>query len=282
MRPEAPNIAVPPFAPSIAWVGGEPPAIERLTAVGPVLVHFFDFAQLNSVRALPYVRAWHERYRGAGLTVIGVHSPRFEFSAAPQAVSEATKRLDVSYPVAVDAEYRAWRDYGCRGWPSLFLWRRGGALGWFHFGEGEYVATEEAIQEAIAEARPDFEPPEPLAPLRATDVPGALVIPPSAEVYPGGSSRQPWRASPQQPALEAGYEAGGAYASLDGEGELRVTLDGGEPAQLVIDAPGLYELAEHPRHEAHRLELRPSGGLRVWSLSFAAGVPRNPPARPRG
>lgn len=275
MRPEAPNIAVPPFAPSIAWVGGEPPAIERLTAVGPVLVHFFDFAQLNSLRTLPYLRAWHERYRGAGLTVIGVHSPRFAFTAAPEAVAAATARLGITYPVAVDSEYRVWRDYGSRAWPSLFLWGQGGALAWFHFGEGEYAATERAIQELVSAARPDAELPDPLEPLRPTDAPGALVVPPSEEVFPGGSSSEPWRATTERASLELAYEAGGAYASVDGEGELKIAVDEAEPVRLAIDSPGLYELAEHSQHEPHRLELRPSGGVRVWSVSFAAGVPRH-------
>ena len=40
---------------------------ERLTAPGPVLVHFFDFGQLSSVRTLPYVLAWDRRYRELGL-----------------------------------------------------------------------------------------------------------------------------------------------------------------------------------------------------------------------
>ena len=59
-----------------------------------------------------------------------------------------------------------------------------------------------------------------------------------------------------------------------------MSLDGGEPRRIVVEAPGLYELAEHAQHESHRIELRPSGGLRVWSVSFAPGVPRDPPARP--
>ena len=39
-----------------------------LTAAGPVLVHFFDYAQLNSVRTLPYLIEWDRRYREAGLS----------------------------------------------------------------------------------------------------------------------------------------------------------------------------------------------------------------------
>jgi hypothetical protein len=279
MRPEAPNIAVPPFPPGIEWVGGEPPAVERLTAAGPVLVHFFDFAQLNSVRALPYVIAWHERYRAGGLTTIGVHSPRHPFTASAAAVEQGSRRLGISHPVAVDAGFAVWRAYGCDRWPSLFAWQQGGALAWFHFGEGEYEATERAIAELVAAARPDVELPAALEPLRASDRPGALVVPPSEELFPGGSASEPWRASPRQPALSFEYAAGGAYATLDGEGELALSLDGAEPTRRAVDAPGLLTLAEHPRHEHHRLELRPSGGLRVWSISFAPGVPRDRPAR---
>jgi hypothetical protein len=256
--------------------------MERLTAVGPVLVQFIDFAQLNSVRALPYVLAWHDRYRPIGLTTIGVHSPRYPFTATAEAVEQGTGRLGISHPVAVDDRFRLWHDYGCDRWPSLFVWGRGGALQWVHFGEGEYAATERAIQELVGAARPDADLPEPLEPLRATDAPGALVVPPSDELFPGGSVTEPWRASPERPAVELEYEAGGSYATLDGEGELQVSLDGGPGARIPVEAPGIYELASHPRHERHRLELRPSGGLRLWSVSFAAGVPRHPPAKRRG
>ena len=279
MRPEAPNIAVPPFPPGIEWVGGEPPAVERLTAAGPVLVHFFDFAQLNSVRALPYVIAWHERYRDGGLTTIGVHSPRHPFTASAAAVEQGARRLGISHPVAVDDGFAVWRAYGRDRWPSLFVWQQGGALAWFHFGEGEYEATERAIAELVAAARPEVELPAPLGPLRPSDFPGALVVPPTAELFPGGSAGEPWRASPESLALDVEYAAGGAFAALDGEGEIQVAIDAGEPTRVPVEAPGLYELAEHPRHESHRLALRPSGGVRVWSLSFAPGVPATRPAR---
>lgn len=248
--------------------------MERLTAGGPVLVHFFDFAQLNSVRALPYVRAWHGRYAGAGLAVLGVHSPRYPFTTDEGTVRSALERLEVGYPVATDAEHRMWRDYGCEGWPSLFLWGRGGTLRWFHFGEGEYRATEETIQALVRESSPEAELPEPLPPLRPTDAPGALVVPPSEELFPGGSASEPWQAGVERPALELEYAAGGAYAAADGEGEMQVALDGGVLEPIVIEAPGLHELAAHERHEEHSLIIRPSAGVRIWSISFAPGIPR--------
>ncbi len=274
MRPERDNIAAPVLPPRLRWLNAErPPVLAELTAAGPVLVHFFDFAQLNSVRALPYPIAWADRYREAGLSTLGVHSPRFGFTAQAQALAPALERLGLRHPVADDAGYALWHDYGCRGWPSLFLWGQGGALRWAHFGEGEYEATERAIAAELAQLDPGFEAPEPLAPLRPTDAPGALVAPPTEEILPGGSMTEPWRPGGNGDALELDYAAGGAHASVAGDGQLRIAIDGGEARSLAVRAPGLYDLAEHPRHQSHSLRLEASEGIEIYSLSFSAAVP---------
>jgi hypothetical protein len=245
----------------------------ELTAAGPVLVQFIDFAQLNSVRALPYAIAWDDRYREAGLTTLGIHSPRFAFTAAPGALGPALERLGIHYPVADDSRHEIWHDYGCRGWPSLFLWGQGGALRWFHFGEGEYAATEAAIVEELVAIAAGFQAPPTFEPIRASDRPGALVSPPSEELFPGGSERLPWRPEKVGEALELSYAAGGVHASIDGEGELWVTLDGGEPRLVPVGGPGLYDLAVHDRHEDHELRIAADRGLELYSISFSAGVP---------
>lgn len=243
------------------------------TAAGPVLVHFFDFAQLNSVRTLPYVIEWTRRYAPHGLKTIGVQAPRFPFGAERDAVEAGLRRLGVEFPVAIDAERRLWHAYGCEGWPSLFLWKLGGALAWFHFGEGEYRATEEAIQAELREQDALRELPAPMDPLRPTDAPGAKVMPPTSELFPGGTWERPWTAGEDGEELEVEYEAGGTYTTVEGEGGIAITLDGKKHGPIAIDCPALYTLAEHLSHEAHTLVLRPSPGLRVWSISFAAGVP---------
>jgi hypothetical protein len=248
-------------------------SIERLAAARPALVHFFDLAQLNSVRVLPYLRAWHERYAGDGLGMIGVHSPRFPFTQSAAVVAEAAERLGILWPVAVDTEFLAWRLYEPHGWPALFLWGKGGTLRWYHLGEGEYLGTEEAIREALAEAGARSAWPPPLAPLRATDAPGIEVIAPSPELFPGGSTEEPWSRGEGEARLELTYEAGGAYAATDGQGEIAIRVDGEEAGPVAVTHPGLQELTSHERSERHHLELEPSAGLRVYSLQFAAGVP---------
>lgn len=269
MRPERENIAAPDLPEGIEWVGEAPRSMPVATAGGPVLVHFLDFAQLNSVRTLPYVREWATRYAAHGLTTIGVQAPRFPFGADRDAVAAGLERLGVEFPVAIDAGRDLWHAYGCEGWPSLFLWKLGGALAWFHFGEGEYRATEEAIQAELREQDALRELPPPLDPVRPSDAPGAKVMPPTPELFPGGSWEQPWEGDE----LEIPYEAGGAYATVEGAGELHVTLDDTELAPVRVEGAGLYELSSHPHHESHRLSLRPDSTARIWSISFAAAVP---------
>jgi hypothetical protein len=269
MRPERDTIAAPDLPGEIAWIGEQPQSMPALTAAGPVLVHFLEFAQLNSVRTLPYLTEWDRRYRAAGLTTIGVQAPRFPFGSDADRVASGLTDLGVGFPVAVDAERELWLAYGCEGWPSLFLWTTGGALSWFHFGEGEYLGTEIAIQEELRELDALRSLPEPMAPLRPSDSPGAKVMPPTPEIFPGGSWEQPWTGGE----LELDYEAGGAHATVEGTGTLTVAIDGTDTRQLEIDGPRLYTLAEHERHESHHLKLAPSSGLRIWSVSFAAAIP---------
>src|SRR6185295_5798510 len=109
---------------------------------------------------------------------------------------------------------------------SLFLWSLGGALSWAHFGEGEYRASEEAIQDELREIDALRALPEPMAPLRGTDAPEARVIPPTPELFPGGSWQEPWTAGDDGEVLAFDYQAGGAYATVEGEGEIEVEVDG--------------------------------------------------------
>jgi hypothetical protein len=248
-------------------------SIDRLAAARPILVHFFDFAQLNSIRTLPYLRAWHERYEGDGLATIGVHSPRFPFTQDAAVVAAAAERLGIDWSVAVDPEFALWRLYEPHGWPALFLWGQGGALRWYHLGEGDYADTEEVIREVLPDRNGGGEWPPLVDPVRPSDVPDVKVIAPTPEVHPGGSTEEPWSSTEGAPTLEVDYEAGGAYVATDGEGRIAVRIDGEEADPIEVTHPGLQELTAHETTERHTLELRPTAGLLVYSVQFAAGVP---------
>jgi hypothetical protein len=273
LRPSRPDIAIPPIPAGIDWLGEPIQSIDRLSAKRPALVHFFDVAQLNSVRTMPYLRAWHERYAGDGLALIGVHSPRFPFTQDPGVVAGAAQRLGIDWPVALDWEFAIWRLYEPHGWPALFLWGRGGALRWYHLGEGDYAGTEEAIRETIAEGNGDHDWPPLLEPMRPSDAPDAKVIPPTQEIFPGGSTEEPWSSTAGEPTIEFEYAAGGAYATTNGEGEIAVHVDGEARDPVEVAFPGLQELTTHERSERHSLRLESSPGLLIYSIQFAAGIP---------
>src|SRR6266576_2544222 len=98
VRAPVEDIFAPLFPTRLPWVnvpGGRASTIQRGK---PMLVEFWDFCRPNSLRTLPYVKAWHERYARAGLRVIGVHCPGFEASRDEQAVRDAVARLDITHP----------------------------------------------------------------------------------------------------------------------------------------------------------------------------------------
>src|SRR4051812_49666115 len=103
MRPQRENIAAPDLPDTLAWLGTEPESMPALTAGGPALVHFIEYAQLNSVRTLPYLAEWHRRYREAGLSVVVGQAPRFPLAAAPGNGAAALGEREVAFPGAIAA-----------------------------------------------------------------------------------------------------------------------------------------------------------------------------------
>jgi thiol-disulfide isomerase/thioredoxin len=238
------DIGAPPFPGGLRWLGSPPLRIERLRA--PVLVEFWDFCRPNSIRTLPYVKAWAERYRDAGLRVIGVHSAGFEPSRDPEAVAAAVARLDVGYPVVVDSDMEVWGLYGNLGWPARYLFDARGVLFDYHYGEGAYDETERAIQELLGLDEPL------LAPKRPEDVPGARLALQSDDVE--GPYSGP-------------YEAGAVWAVLDGTGS--ISANG---RAVEVTHPGCYELIRHERHTAGTLDLRLGAGVRCHGVCFLPGL----------
>ena len=154
MLPGRDDIAAPDLPEGIAWVGEEPQSMPALTAGGPALVHFLDFAQLNSVRTLPYLIEWARRYARAWPADDRRAGSAFPLRRRPERGRRVWSSSGSSFPVAIDAEHDLWHAYGCTGWPSLFLWRQGGALAWFHFGEGEYEAPRRRSRRSCASRTP--------------------------------------------------------------------------------------------------------------------------------
>jgi thiol-disulfide isomerase/thioredoxin len=142
------------FDGATGWLNSEPLTPEGLRG-RVVLVDFWTYTCINWLRTLPYRRAWDAKYREAGLTLIGVHTPEFGFERDLDNVVAQSRALGVEYPIAVDSDYGVWRAFENHYWPALYLAGADGRLRYHHFGEGEYAMTEMAIQQLVLDSGAD-------------------------------------------------------------------------------------------------------------------------------
>src|SRR4051812_24944104 len=246
------SIPAPPFPRSAAWVNVATLRMDQQRGK-VVLVEFWDFCRVNSLRTLPYLRAWHERYAADGLRIVGVHTGGFLPARDPGNVRRAVARLEIPWPVLIDTDLEVWDLYGNQGWPARYLWDQQSELYSFHYGEGAYTETELEIQALLRVTR------EPVPPLRPEEAPDALIAP-QTEDQPGAYSGR--------------YEAGGVYAVVEGSGILRVN-----GREIEVGEPGCVALIEHGRHTVGQLEFDPDGVL-VHATCFTPGVAPRVPGRP--
>ncbi|WP_186106784.1 cytochrome c biogenesis protein DipZ [Burkholderia gladioli] len=155
LRVSAPALPVEGDAPSLAgateWLNS-PPLTNASLRGKVVLVDFWTYSCINCLRTLPYVKAWARKYRNDGLVVIGVHAPEFAFERDIGNVKKATHDLGVTYPVAIDNGYSIWRAFNNEYWPAHYFIDAQGRVRYHHFGEGDYVQSERAIQQLLVEA----------------------------------------------------------------------------------------------------------------------------------
>jgi cytochrome c biogenesis protein CcdA/thiol-disulfide isomerase/thioredoxin len=142
---------LPPLDGAVQWLNSPPLMAEGLKGK-VVLVDFWTYSCINCLRSLPYVKAWAEKYHDQGLVVIGVHAPEFAFERDVNNVTQAMKDLGITYPVAIDNNYKIWRAFNNQYWPAHYFVDAKGQIRYHHFGEGEYAESERVIQQLLREA----------------------------------------------------------------------------------------------------------------------------------
>lgn len=249
MRAPLDKISAPFFPAEAEWVNVATLRMDKQFG-RPVLIEFWDFCRANSLRTLAYTRAWHERYAAAGLRVISVHAGAYPPSQDPVQVRAAVARLGIEHAVLLDAEFKLWQEYENEAWPARYLFDRRLRLYSMHYGEGAYDETQGEICELL-----EIDP-EPLAPLRPEDAPGATV----------------GRPTPERPGAWSGpYEAGAVWAVLEPAGGAlgEVRANG---RTIAVPHAGCYALIEHERHSAGVLELEVGDGVTCHAVQFTPGL----------
>ncbi|HEY6497027.1 MAG TPA: cytochrome c biogenesis protein CcdA [Trebonia sp.] len=292
--------AAPAFAGIQQWfntAGGKPVTLASLKGK-VVIVDFWAYSCINCQRELPHVEAWYTDYAKDGLEVVGVQTPEYAFEHVPSNVLAGTRRLGLTFPVALDDSYDTWNAYDNQSWPASYLIDAEGRIRNVSVGEGDYTQEEQYIRQLLAAAHPGIVLP------KATNVPNTT--PDNAnqtpETYLGSEREQGYvgttpyatgRFTPPatlsggvfdlsgawtigQQAITAGkgakvtlaYDASKAYLDVGGTGTLTVTAGGTSKVIHVSGAPDIYTVVSQPAAQSGTVTIGLSPGLQAYSFTF--------------
>jgi cytochrome c biogenesis protein CcdA/thiol-disulfide isomerase/thioredoxin len=285
----------PDFTGISAWLNSKPLTIRSLRGK-VVLVDFWTYSCINCLRTLPHLEAWNARYRKAGLVIVGVHTPEFAFEHVVSNVHEASRKLGVDYPVAVDDDYKTWNAYQNDAWPAEYLIDKNGDVREIKKGEGQYDETERTIQTLLGEpstaqlaAVKDRTPQHLTTPesylgwQRLDNYVGSRlsvdeyadyrfprVIPLNDLAYAGQ-----WRVQAQRIVAGRGarlrlhFLAQDVYLVLSGHGRMEVLVGGRHVKTVRVGGLSrLYTLLSYPQLSEGALELRFTPGIAAYAFTF--------------
>jgi thiol-disulfide isomerase/thioredoxin len=287
--------AAPDFAGISDWINSKPLSLQRLRGK-VVLVDFWTYSCINCLRTLPHLGAWDKRYRKAGLVIVGVHTPEFAFEHVPSNVREASRKLGVRYPVAIDDGYHTWDAYQNDSWPAEYLIDKRGDVREIKKGEGRYDDTEDTIRTLLGEpsdaqlASVKDRTPQHLttpesylgwerldryvgSPLSA-NVPVRYrfrrAIPLNDLAYSGVWTVERQRIVADHDArLRLHFLAQNVYLVLSGRGRLQVLADGRPVKTIPVRGLSrLYTLLHYDRLAEGTLELRFTPGISAYAFTF--------------
>ncbi|CEA09157.1 Thiol-disulfide oxidoreductase YkuV [Arthrobacter saudimassiliensis] len=115
-----------------------------------VLLDFWTFCCINCLHVLDELRPLEEKYSDV-LVTVGVHSPKFEHEADPEALAAAVERYDIHHPVLDDPELATWQAYTARAWPTLVVVDPEGYIVAHLSGEGHAAGLDSLVAELVAE-----------------------------------------------------------------------------------------------------------------------------------
>ncbi len=139
------------FPATNAWLNATSLSLSQMRGRKVVVVAFLNPTSINSVRVLPALKAWFDRYGLSSVMVVGVLTPDLNFHREAVWAKSILRRYGVDYPVLLDTDRRLWKAYANEGWPALYLVDRRGRIVFDRLGEGGSQEFEKELRAALAD-----------------------------------------------------------------------------------------------------------------------------------
>lgn len=144
----APRVRAPELPQNNPWFNTEQPLSLQQLKGRVVILDFWTYCCINCLHILPTLKYLEQKYKDS-LTVIGVHSAKFDNEKETENIRQAILRYDIEHPVLVDSGFRVWEEYTVRAWPTLMVIDPQGYVVSYVSGEGDRNVLDELIQKLI-------------------------------------------------------------------------------------------------------------------------------------
>jgi thiol-disulfide isomerase/thioredoxin len=281
---------------------GAPLSIASLTGK-VVLVDFWAYSCINCQRAIPHVEAWYSKYAADGLVVIGVHTPEYAFEHVASNVAAGAKRLHMTYPIALDNDYKTWDNFQNDSWPAEYLIDSNGQVRHVSIGEGDYSGSETLIRQLLSAANPALVLPAPSdlpdkTPQNDNQTPETYLDSQRSDTYadnpstgalPSGTRTfafptdlpestfglsGSWTVGDEMitagkaAQIRLSYNARYVYLDTAGTGTVTASLDGKTTTFKIGGAPNIYTVVSLPNTGTGVVTLTLTPGLQAYSFTF--------------
>jgi streptogramin lyase len=244
------------FPAGLDWVNVDaPPRLADLRG-RVVLLWFWSYDAVNCWNLMPALRQLEDKYHD-GLSVFGVHCPKYPAQCEPGALLRAVNRHGLRHPVAGDPAFRMWQDYRIEAWPSVALIDAEGGLAAVFAGEGRQAEIDACIAQLLDEAAArDLRVFAPAPQVARPEPPQALAFPAGLLVdaqtlYVADSGHHCVLECDLDGRVRRRFGSGNA-AFVDGEAGVACFHD---PRGLARRGDALY-VADRGNHAVRRIDLR--------------------------
>ncbi|MCF4968395.1 thioredoxin-like domain-containing protein, partial [Nostoc sp. CMAA1605] len=144
------RVRSPELPQNFIWFNTEQPILLKKLRGRVVILDFWTYCCINCLHVLPDLKYLEQKYQDS-LTVIGVHSAKFDNEQETENIRQAILRYDIEHPVIVDKNFRVWQEYTVRAWPTFIVIDPDGYVIATISGEGNRDTLDQLIAKLIQE-----------------------------------------------------------------------------------------------------------------------------------